>query len=227
MAPLVCALFRGGNNKKEQGFFLTYCRDQIIADPEKCFQELISEKLQIFFAGCALLGINYRFQQFSGFTPLAGQITGIGLKAINSSKKVLKIHWEIKGRFRKRVVLANVPSFRFSFRGNIRQNHPFGNHPFANPRKITGPALFRINSVIISARTAFGVGGPKTLLAGRQGCNPCKDCRNSRTPARSEDFYGPIHTGVLSWPRRWKHLAFDGLLHVLARRRRERREERR
>ena len=24
----------------------------------------------------------------------------------------------------------NVPSFRFSFRGNICQNHPFGNHPF-------------------------------------------------------------------------------------------------
>ena len=33
------------------------------------------------------------------------------------------------------MVLANVPpSFRFSFRGNIRRNHPFGNHPFANPR---------------------------------------------------------------------------------------------
>ena len=45
-----------------------------------------------------------------------------------------KGHWEIKGRFRKRVVLANVPSFRFSFRGNIRQNHPFGNHPFGFPR---------------------------------------------------------------------------------------------
>ena len=44
-------------------------------------------------------------------------------------------HWEIKGRFRKRVVLANVPSFRFSFRGNIRQNHPFGNHPFVNTKK--------------------------------------------------------------------------------------------
>ena len=29
-------------------------------------------------------------------------------------------HWEIKGRFRKRVVLANVPSFQFSFRGNMR-----------------------------------------------------------------------------------------------------------
>ena len=45
------------------------------------------------------------------------------------------IHWEIKGRFRKRVVLANVPSFRFSFRGNIRRNHPFGNHPFVNTKK--------------------------------------------------------------------------------------------
>ena len=44
-------------------------------------------------------------------------------------------HWEIKGRFCKRVVLANVPSFRFSFRGNIRRNHPFGNHPFVNTKK--------------------------------------------------------------------------------------------
>ena len=42
---------------------------------------------------------------------------------------------EIKGRFRKRVVLANVPSFRFSFRGNIHRNHPFGNHPFVNTKK--------------------------------------------------------------------------------------------
>ena len=47
----------------------------------------------------------------------------------------LSHHWEIKGRFRKRVVLANVPSFRFSFRGNIRRNHPFGNHPFVNTKK--------------------------------------------------------------------------------------------
>ena len=30
------------------------------------------------------------------------------------------IHWETKGWFRKRVVLANVPSFRLSFRGNMR-----------------------------------------------------------------------------------------------------------
>ena len=67
----------------------------------------------------ALFGINYRFQQFSGFTPLAGQITGIGLKAINSSKKVLKI---------------------------------------------TGPALFRINSVIISARTVFENKNLKVLI---------------------------------------------------------------
>ena len=46
-----------------------------------------------------------------------------------------RFHWEIKGRFPKRVVLANVPSFRFSFRGNIRRNHPFGNHPFVNTKK--------------------------------------------------------------------------------------------
>ena len=94
-----------------------FCRIPVIADPEKCFQELISEKLLIFFAGWALCGINYRFQSFSGFTPLAWQITGIGLKAINSSKKVLKI---------------------------------------------TGPALFRINSVIISARTVCCISWPAT-----------------------------------------------------------------
>ena len=31
------------------------------------------------------------------------------------------------------VVPFFVPSFRFSVQGNIRQNHPFGNHPFVNP----------------------------------------------------------------------------------------------
>ena len=31
----------------------------------------------------------------------------------------------------------NVPSFRFFVPGNIRQNHPFGNNPFANPRNMT------------------------------------------------------------------------------------------
>ena len=72
---------------------------------------------------------------------------------------------ETKGWFHKRAVLANVPSFRFWYRGtsectfipcfgtgehpkvpsfrflvlgNIRQNHPSGNHPFANPR-VLGP----------------------------------------------------------------------------------------
>ena len=65
-----------------------------------------------------------------------------------------------KGRFCKRAILATVPSFRFwvpgtstitaffcqgstagkdfleeiSVQGNICQNHPFGNHPFANPQ---------------------------------------------------------------------------------------------
>ena len=31
--------------------------------------------------------------------------------------------------------LANVPLFRFSFQGNIRQNHPFGKPPFSEPPK--------------------------------------------------------------------------------------------
>ena len=56
---------------------------------------------------------------------------------------------EIKGRFRKRVVLANVPSlrffvpgdhenvpsFRFSFGGTSAKTTLFENHSFANPRK--------------------------------------------------------------------------------------------
>ena len=39
------------------------------------------------------------------------------------------IHRGINGRFRIRVVLVNVRSFRFSFRGNIRRNHPFETPP--------------------------------------------------------------------------------------------------
>ena len=79
-------------------------------------------------------------------------------KTSKSRWKSAESHWETKGRFRKRVVLANVPSFRFSFRGNmrtyprsglrsnvpsfrfsfrgsIRQNHPFGKPPFSQPQK--------------------------------------------------------------------------------------------
>ena len=41
-----CIGLRG--DSKSIGFGWTYCRDQIIADPEKYFQELISEKLLIF-----------------------------------------------------------------------------------------------------------------------------------------------------------------------------------
>ena len=80
-----------------------------------------------------------------------------------------KFREETKGRFRKRVVLVNVPSFRvfvpeehvngpsfwFTFRGNIErtlvpvfvpgnfcQNDPFGNHPsFCEPAKIAGISL--------------------------------------------------------------------------------------
>ena len=46
-------------------------------------------------------------------------------------------YWEIKGRFPKGWFWRTYPrsGFFFSFRGNIRQNHPFGNHPFVNPRR--------------------------------------------------------------------------------------------
>ena len=50
----------------------------------------------------------------------------------------IRIHWEIKGRFRKRVVLANVPSFRFSFRGNIRRNHPLETTLLSTPKRVIG-----------------------------------------------------------------------------------------
>ena len=45
-----------------------------------------------------------------------------GSEAETNAKSCLcwKDHREIKGRFRKRVVLANVPSFRSSFRGSMR-----------------------------------------------------------------------------------------------------------
>ena len=39
----------------------------------------------------------------------------------------------------------NVPSFRFSFRGNIHQNHPFGKPPFYQPLKFeANPCLWRL-----------------------------------------------------------------------------------
>ena len=45
---------------------------------------------------------------------------GLSLRGVAVTTETAITHWEIKGRFRKRVVLAKVPSFRFSFRGNIR-----------------------------------------------------------------------------------------------------------
>ena len=77
--------------------------------------------------------------EFSGFFPDCVSCSS-GLRLLDP--RVVKrwfpngeSHWEIKGRFRKRVVLANLPSFRFSFRGNIRRNHPFGKPPFCQHPK--------------------------------------------------------------------------------------------
>ena len=64
---------------------------KIIADPEKCFQELISERLLIFLRDGPCLELIIVSSNSQALLPLAGQITGIGLKAIISSKKVLKI----------------------------------------------------------------------------------------------------------------------------------------
>ena len=58
-----------------------------------------------------------------------------------------------------------VPRSGFWGPGNIRQNHPFGNRPFANPRKVT----FRVSTkVTLWTRTShFRVtfGGKKSILS--------------------------------------------------------------
>ena len=88
-------------------------------------------------------------------TPFSGPENGRLRKLLTERRQMSK------GQFRKRVALANVPSFWFSFRGNmrkyphsgfrsggnirmylrsgcrsggnIRQNHPFGKPPFRKP----------------------------------------------------------------------------------------------
>ena len=87
----------------------------------------------------------------------------------------LAFHWETKGRFRKcgsgKCALVPVfvpgnmrtyprsgfrsgehdivPSLRFSFRGSIRQNHPFGKPPFCQPPSLTVTGLrLRLQKVV-------------------------------------------------------------------------------
>ena len=64
----------------------------------------------------------------------------------------LKFHREIKGRFRKRVVLANVPSFRFSFRGNMR-TYPRSGFSFRGNIRTYPRSGFRSGGT--SAKTTF------------------------------------------------------------------------
>ena len=52
-----------------------------------------------------------------------------------SNTELLDNHWEIKGRFRKRVVLANVPSFRFSVPGEHPPKPPFWKPSFCQHQK--------------------------------------------------------------------------------------------
>ena len=61
-------------------------------------------------------------------------------------------HWEIKGQSPKRVVLANVPSFRFSFWGNIR-TYPCSGFPFRGNIRMCPRSGFRSGGA--SAKTTL------------------------------------------------------------------------
>ena len=71
-------------------------------------------------------------------------------------------HWETKGRFRKRVVSANVPSFRFSFRGNMR-TYPRSGFRSGGTSECTLVPVFRSGET--SAKTTLFInpwfGGPE------------------------------------------------------------------
>ena len=69
-----------------------------------------------------LISIFFPFPAFSGFPCHTSPAWSLSSRWLSCSSAcvLLKSHWEIKGRFRKRMVLANVPSFRFSFWGNMR-----------------------------------------------------------------------------------------------------------
>ena len=118
------------------------------------------------------------------------QVNAQALSKLPFGDLPLKNHWEIKGRFRKRVVLANVPSFRFSFRGNIRRNHPFGNHPFVNTRKghweIKGrfPKGWFWRTYPRSGFRSGGTSAKTTLLETTLLSTPEKNARQHRAPRK-------------------------------------------
>ena len=57
---------------------------------------------------------NHRFQQYSCFALLAGQITGIGLRAINSTETVLKLTGHALSRINYVMVPVRTVSQIFS-----------------------------------------------------------------------------------------------------------------
>ena len=128
------ALLEGSNNFRESAFSGTFSSPHTFCTPRRLPD--YSSNLCNFLNNLDLLFTKWRVlvgippKKFTRTSPTTWED-----KFLGNTFSGLNFHWEIKGRFRKRVVLANVPSFRFSFRGNIRRNHPFGNHPSANPRK--------------------------------------------------------------------------------------------
>ena len=92
------------------------------------------------------------------------------------SLRAQRFHQEIKGRFRKRVVLVNVPSFRFSFRGNLRM-YPRSSFRSGGTSKRTLVPVFRSGGT--SAKTTL----LETTLLGSS-----EDWKNSRSPFGIEVF---------------------------------------
>ena len=61
---------------------------------------------------------------------------------------------------------ANVTSFRFLVPGNIRQNRPFGNHPFPNPEDVPGTRPQTVSPREISSSLSEIFRGPLGDLLG-------------------------------------------------------------
>ena len=87
------AFLHWGGGKRGRGRRRNTVEAQNLADPEKWFQELISEKLLNLLWDRPCLEVIILFQLFSGFALLSGPIIGISLKASASTPKSLKNCW--------------------------------------------------------------------------------------------------------------------------------------
>ena len=118
--------------------------------------------------------------------------------------------------------MANVPSFRFSFRGNICRNHPFGNHPFVNTKKghweIKGrfPKGWFWRTYPRSGFRSGGTSAKTTLLETTLSQPPSLDRKLKRFAiAISDALRSWAITSATEVQRRWlhgRHMCRDGAL---------------